>query len=260
MWSSLEIDLQSACNRDCVFCPRYLDRSGVRKDAKGRPINQQMPSRQVYRIIAQAQALRFHGVIKLHRLSEPLLDHRYLEFATYIKAKGLSLKDDTNGDVLRRNHELCAQLDGLVDHLTIGLYDYRTEAEKQQEIIFWRSQFKKTRLDFSLPNEHCIIRQGSKVYSEVAKNAEALQLPCNQPSYFLHIRYDGNVSLCCEDDGCQFGLGNAFADSLVAIWWSYKHIKTARALNRAGGRHQFSLCSQCYFLQKRVNLLAGNSP
>jgi MoaA/NifB/PqqE/SkfB family radical SAM enzyme len=256
LWTNLEIDIQSACNRDCEFCPRYNDRSGVRKDANGHQIIQKMPTDQVYRIIDQAHALGFQGKIKLHRLSEGLLDHRYLEFATYIKAKGLTLWEDTNGDVLRKNRELCTQLDGLIDHLTIGLYDYRNEPEKQQEMAFWRSKFKKTELAFSLPPEYCTIRQGSKIYGEVAKNPQALELPCNQPSYFLQIRYDGNVSLCCEDDGCHFDLGNAFTDSLVAIWWSYKHIKIARTLETAGGRHQFPHCSRCYRLQDRISLLS----
>jgi len=232
LWHSLEINIHSACNRDCDFCPRYLDRSGVRKDANGAPVYHKMPTHQVYRIIDQAHALGFSGKIKLHRLSEGLLDDRYLEFASYIKAKGLSLVEDTNGDILRKDLELCTRLDGLIDRLTIGLYDYRNELEKRQEMFFWSSRFKITRLSFSLPREHYIIRQGSKVYDEIPKNTAALELPCNQPSYFLHIRYDGNVSLCCEDDNCEFGLGNAITDSLIAIWWSYKHLKIARTLNK----------------------------
>jgi radical SAM protein with 4Fe4S-binding SPASM domain len=258
IWSSLEIDIQSACNRDCIFCPRHLDRSGIRKDANGNPTYQRMPTEQVYRIIDQAVALGFRGRTKLHRLSEGLLDARYLEFARYIKARGLHLKDDTNGDVLRKNPDLCQKLDGLVDQLTIGLYDYTNEMEKQKEILFWKSKFQKTELVFSLPNEYCIIRQGSKIYAEVTKKAEVLELPCKQPFQFLLIRYDGQVSLCCEDDLCQFNLGNAFTHSLLAIWWSAKHINIARTLQKAGGRHRFDRCSQCYFLQDRVSLLDRN--
>lgn len=254
VWSSLEIDIQSLCNRNCDFCPRYLDRSGVRKDANGILIHQKMPTHHVYRIIDQAVALGFQGKIKLHRLSEGLLDDRYPEFATYIKAKGLFLAEDTNGDVLRNNEELCSRLDGLIHHLTIGLYDYRNEMEKQREIFFWRRRFKKTKLSFSLPREHCIIRQGSKIYGEIQKEDAALELPCNQPVHFLHIRYDGNVSLCCEDDQCQFDIGNVFTESLITIWWSYRHISITRTLSKAGGRHHFILCKRCYFSQDRVNL------
>ncbi len=255
IWTNLEIDIQSACNRDCEFCPRYHDRSGVRKDAQGNQIIQKMPTDQVYRIIDQASSLHFKGKVKLHRLSEGLLDTRYLEFARYIKSKGLILWEDTNGDVLRKNHDLCTQIDGLIDHLTIGLYDYKSEQEKQQEMTFWRGRFQKTELAFSLPPEYCTVRQGSKVYFQVPKDPTVLELPCNQPTYFLQIRYDGNVSLCCEDDGCHFDLGNAFEQSLVELWWSAKHIQIAKTLAKPGGRHHYPHCSRCYRLQDKVNLL-----
>jgi len=255
LWSSLEIDIQSSCNRDCDFCPRYLDRSGVRKDAAGKPVYRQMPTEQVYRIIDQAHALGFRGRTKLHRLSEGLLDERYLEFAAYIRDKGMLLVEDTNGDLLRTNSALCARLDGLVQHLTIGLYDYRSELEKQQQMLFWRNRFKKTRLSFSLPREQCLIRQGSGIYDQAPKNRAVLSQPCNQPACFLLIRYDGNVSLCCEDDHCRFALGNAFSEDLAGIWWSWRHITIARTLQKAGGRQHYGLCRQCYMHQERINLL-----
>jgi len=260
IWTNLEIDIQSSCNRDCEFCPRFLDRSGVRKDANGNQVIVKMSSEKVYNLIDQANKLGFQGKIKMHRLSESLLDKRYVEFAKYIKSKGLRLLENTNGDVLKKNEALCAKLDGLIEHLTIGLYDYKNESEKQAEMAYWRSLFKKTELAFSLPPENCTIRQGSKIYTEVIKNPNALDLPCTQPNRMMLIRYDGNVSLCCEDDGCHFDLGNVFEQSLQEIWWSYKHIKIARTLEKPGGRHQFARCSRCYNSQERINLLtlSGN--
>jgi len=255
IWENLEIDIQSSCNRDCEFCPRFSDRTGVRKDKQGNQIITKMPTEKVYNLIAQASKLGFKGKIKLHRLSESLLDKRYVEFAKYIKSKGLRLLENSNGDVLKKNEVLCTQLDGLIEHLTIGLYDYKNEDEKQAEIAYWRSKFHKTQLIFSLPPENCTIRQGSKVYTEVIKNPKALDLPCTQPNRMMLIRYDGNVSLCCEDDGCHFDLGNAFEQTLQELWWSHKHIKIAKTLAKPGGRHKFARCSRCYNGQERINLL-----
>ena len=254
IWTNLEIDIQSSCNRDCDFCPRFDDRSGVRKDAAGKQIVTRMPSAQVYRLIDQAHRLGFQGKVKLHRLSESLLDTRYLEFARYIKAKGLKLCENTNGDVLRKNDALCAQLDGVVEHFTIGLYDCRDEQEEQQEMAYWRSKFKQTKIAFSLPAKACTIRQGSKIYQLTQKDPQALELPCLQPRRMMLVRYDGEVSLCCEDDGCHFDLGNAFEQSLTEIWWSYRHIRIARALEQRGGRHKFERCSTCYNRQDKVSL------
>ncbi len=255
LWTSLEIDIHSACNRDCAFCPRHLDRSGVRKDAEGHPVHRQMPTEQVYRLLDQARALGYRGKVKLHRLSEGLLDPRYLELAHSVKDKGMRLQDDTNGDVLRRDKELCARLDGVVDQFTIGLYDYRTDQEKLREMAFWRNRFRKTVVAFSLPRERYILRQGSAFYETLPKKARTLELPCTQPLHFFHIRYDGQVSLCCEDDGCRFGLGDAFTEDLEAIWWSSRHVRIARILEKPGGRRRFPRCRRCFFAQKRFDLL-----
>lgn len=256
IWENLEIDIQSSCNRDCEFCPRYYDRSGVRKDAEGNQVIAKMPTEKVYDLIDQAHHLGFRGKIKLHRLSESMLDKRYVEFARYIKSKGLRLLENTNGDVLKKNEALCEQLDGLIEHLTVGLYDYHNEIEKQAEIAYWQSKFTKTQLAFSTPPENCTIRQGAKIYFEVEKNPAALELPCLQPSRMMLVRYDGEVSLCCEDDQCHFNLGNIFEKSLEEIWWSYKHIRIATILQKAGSRHHFARCSQCYNGQEKINLLS----
>jgi len=256
IWENLEIDIQSSCNRDCEFCPRYHDRSGVRKDEQGNQVIAKMPTEKVYDLIDQAHRLGFRGKIKLHRLSESMLDKRYVEFAKYIKEKGLRLLENTNGDVFKKNEALCEQLDGLIEHLTIGLYDYHNEAEKQAEIAYWQSKFTKTQLAFSTPPENCTIRQGAKIYFEAKKNPLALELPCPQPMKMMLVRYDGEVSLCCEDDQCHFDLGNAFEQSLQEIWWSRKHINIARTLQKSGGRHRFPRCSSCYNGQERINLLS----
>lgn len=259
MWSSMELELHAFCNRDCVFCPRYHDRSGIRKDAEGNSIMKQMPTENVYNIINQAHELGYKGIIKLHRLSEPLIDPRYIEIARFIKQNTeMKLFDDTNGDILKKKPRLIPLLDGLVYGFTIGLYDATTEKEKETEKTYFRSLFKKSQIRFSIPQEACTIRQNSKIYDEVDKDPKALDSPCFQPQKFLQIRYDGNVSLCCEDDQCNFGLGNAFEKSIKDIWWSEKHVMLARELAKPGGRHKFNVCNKCYNSQDKVQLEGDN--
>ncbi|MDP6675456.1 MAG: SPASM domain-containing protein [Gammaproteobacteria bacterium] len=215
----------------------------------------QMPSEHAYNIINQARDLGYQGRIKLHRLSEPLIDPRYIEFANYIKDHTkMQLMDDTNGNILRKKPRLIPLLDGVVFGFVIGLYDVTTEEEKQAEMNYFRSAFKKTKVAFSLPQEACLIRQNSKVYDETFKDSAALNLPCFQPQNYMHIRYDGNVSLCCEDDQCNFSLGNAFEQSLKDIWWSDRHMMIARELAKPGGRHSFEVCKTCYNAQDRIRL------
>ena len=213
-----------------------------------------MPGAQVHRIIDQAADLGYRGKVKLHRLSEGLLDNRYAKFARHINKRGMLLVDDTNGDVLRKNDGLCAELDGVVHEFRIGLYDYRNEEEREEEKSFWMERFTRTRVSFSLPREACVVRQGSGIYPSAPKNADELEQLCYQPFFFFLIRYDGEVSLCCDDDQCNFGLGNVFSQSLEEIWWSPGRLAIAEDLSVPGGRRKYGLCRQCFFSQAPLDI------
>ncbi len=246
MWDSCEIEISSFCNRDCIFCPRYMDRSGIRKDKDGRKVNKKLSTQKVLDIIDQLERIGFKGPLRFGRLSEALLDTRYLEFARYARSKGLFLSEPTNGDVLRKNPKLCCELDGLVKHLTIGIYDYKDENEKKELMEWFKQRFKKTEIGFSFPNEICVVRQGSKVYSDILENRSDLKKPCILIDRKLLIRYDGEVSLCCEDDNCTFGLGNVFQQNIDEIWWSKKHLMIRANLSKRDGKLKYRLCRSCY--------------
>jgi len=244
-WSKVELELHSHCNRDCDFCPRHLDRSGIRKDESGRPVRHRMPTGEVCRIIDELHDLGYRGTMTLHRLSEPFLDPRFPEVAAHIKSKGMTLFDHTNGDVLRENEALCTKLDGIVDTLRIGLYDYATHREKKRAMRFWREKFQHTEVIFSLPLETTNIRQNSGIYDRMRKDPRILDQPCRSRVRALHIRYDGEVSLCCQDDHCTFDLGNVFTQSIDEIWRSDRRRDIIQTLSKTGGRRGFALCSKC---------------
>lgn len=244
LFSELEIELQSDCNRDCFFCPRYEDRSGIRKDSTGKHIKKSMPTNKIYDIIDQVTELGYRGFLSLHRLSEPFMDKRYIEIATYARKKGLKIWEYTNGDFLKNNPEFCKKLDGLIYKISIGLYDYKNEQEKKEQMKFWRNRFKKTKVTFSLAAEFPVIRQNSKLYDKKLINEKIRNLSCFRTTG-LRIRYDGEVSLCCEDDPCVFNLGNVFNSSIKDIWWSENHIKIVNSLKVPGGRNAYSKCRDC---------------
>lgn len=249
MWEMLHIELHSFCNRDCAWCPRYYDRSGIRKDSNGDKVRKRMSTEKVYNLIDQASKLGYKGAVAFHRLSEPLIDPRYVEVWKYARGKGMKLHAPTNGDVLRRNPELCSELDGFGNSLVIGLYDCETDEEAQREMDFWREKFKKSEVSFSEPlRQKFHVRQNAQVYDLARKDVEEVNRPCLEGKNGLLIRYDGNVCFCCQDDQCTFSLGNVFEQSIEEIWWSNKHIQILRTLEKTGGRRRFSLCSGCYAL------------
>jgi radical SAM protein with 4Fe4S-binding SPASM domain len=248
MWSRLMIELHSDCNRDCTFCPRYNDYSGIRKDKNGNHVKKQMPTWKIKDIIDQVVKLGYHGSIGFHRLSEPFLDNRYIEVGTYAKEKGLIIRDHTNGDILKKNPDFIKQIDNLVDFLTIGLYDYKNKKEKYEQMKFWRAQFNKTKIGFSLAAEYPLNRINSELETDDINSNLNKNFPCLWPMWGLWIRYDGELSLCCEDDQCRFGIGNVFDKSIKDLWLSKKHIEIVNTLKKNNGRLNFELCKKCYYL------------
>jgi len=247
MWSRIAIELHSDCNRDCYFCPRYADSSGIRKDKKGKHTKKSMPTQKIFDIIDQAEQLGYKGIVGFHRLSEPFLDKRYIEVSSYVKEKGMKVCDNTNGDIMKKDDAFCKKIDGILDEIKIGLYDYKNNREKREQMRFWKSRFKKTKVSFSLAAEYPMIRINSKLDGEGKRiiKSKTRNYPCLWPIIGLYIRYDGEVSFCCDDDECKFGLGNVFNSSIKDIWWSKKHIELINSLRLPGNRNYYQLCKNC---------------
>jgi MoaA/NifB/PqqE/SkfB family radical SAM enzyme len=205
-----------------------------------------MSTDKVFLLLDQLSIGGYRGEIGLFHNSDPFLDKRYLQFARYAVELGMSLRENTNGDVLRNNLELCEQLDGLISILTIGLYDYSTYAEKLAEIEFWRRVFKKTDIRFSMPYENLNPRQFSQTYEWLVKDERMLDVPCQYRRDYLFIAYDGTAVLCCQDDYGAFGLGNVFEDGIDHVMFSAKRKAINDILDQPGGRRKFALCRKCY--------------
>lgn len=247
LWGRMGIEIHSDCNRDCYFCSRYGDTSGTRKYPDGKHIRKKMPIDKIFNIIDQTEELGFKGIIGFHRLSEPFLDNRYIRIASYAKQKGMRVGENSNGDLLKKNLDLCRELDGLLDEIKIGLYDYQSVDEKKKQMNFWKNRFKKTNVTFSFPNEFPLIRKDSKLFIDEKGKAfyNRVKFPCYWPIIGLLIRYDGEVQLCCEDNKCELKLGNVFDSSLEDIWWSQKHIDIINSLKFSYGRKKYPLCREC---------------
>jgi len=244
------IELLSLCNRDCSFCQRFNDRSGVRKDRNGKSILDKMPTKHVYSIIDQLAALGFKRTVLFHGFSEPTLDSRLPEFVTYAKEKGMKVRITTNGDVLRVNNRLCSQLDGLVDVFKISLYDYTTHKEKVESKKYWQTRITKSRITFGNAVEDHYHRDQSKLLPSELSNQTQAELPCLR-THGLYIRYDGEVGLCCLDDHRSFNLGNAFETTVEEIWWSDRRIQIANSLKESGSRNKYNACANCYYMPEK---------
>jgi radical SAM protein with 4Fe4S-binding SPASM domain len=212
-----------------------------------------MPTERILDILDQAQALGFGGRIGFHHYSEPLLDARNPMLAREAKGRGMKPYLHTNGDVLKKDVELCEELKRVYDLIVVGLYDYRTNEELEESKRYWSQRLSGVDVRFSYIGEEgnrtarSIGVPRALVPSDTRFTIADLaypNAPCHRPLIRMIIQYDGEVCNCCEDTHGAFGLGNVYHNSLEELWFSERHVKVIKDLV-AGHRERFGLCSIC---------------
>jgi radical SAM protein with 4Fe4S-binding SPASM domain len=253
LFERLLIESQSNCNRSCWFCPRTYDRSGKYLDSMGNAVLKQMPTEKILDLFDQAQALGFQGSVGFHHFSEPLLDQRNILLAREAKRRGMKPDLHTNGDVLKRDSALCAEVERVYYQVVVGIYDYQTDAELDEIKSYWRKRLPRVDVRFS-----CIGVAGARsaysigVPKALAPSDSRMSIPdltysnapCHRPLIRMIIQHDGEVCHCCEDIGGIFKLGNIHQNSMEELWFSEHHQQIINELV-AGEREKYGLCRNC---------------
>lgn len=253
LFERLQIESQSNCNRECWFCPRTHDRSGRYLDASGGSVLARMPTARILDILDQARALGFRGRVGFHHYSEPLLDKRNVTLARAARERGMEPYLHTNGDVLRRNDALCAEVVEVYRIVVVGLYDYHTEDELEEAKAYWRARLAGVDPKFSpigpdgSRGPHSIGVPRALVPTDPRMSVPDLvfpNAPCHRPMIRLIIQYDGTMCHCCEDTHGVFGLGDVQSSTLEELWYSERHVRIVEDLV-AGRRSDHALCRNC---------------
>jgi radical SAM protein with 4Fe4S-binding SPASM domain len=253
LFERLQIESQSNCNRACWFCPRTYDRSGRYLDQAGNGVINRMPTVKILDLLDQAVALGFRGRVGFHHYSEPLLDKRNVMLAREARSRGMRPYLHTNGDVLRHDEELCEQVTGVYELIVLGLYDYETDDELEEEKRYWRRRLGRAKLDFSP-----IGRSGRRsarsigIPRALVPSDERMAVPdltfahapCHRPLIRMVIQHDGEMCNCCEDTSGSFSLGNVHESSLEELWFSDRHARVVADLIE-GRRENYALCRSC---------------
>jgi radical SAM protein with 4Fe4S-binding SPASM domain len=253
VFEQLLIESQSNCNRSCWFCPRTYDRSGKYFNDAGRSVFEQMPTGKILDLLDQALALGFRGPVGFHHYSEPLLDKRNVMLAEEARRRGMQPHLHTNGDILRRDDELCEAVKKVYQLVVVGLYDYETNAELAEAKQYWRDRLAGANLSFSAigrsgaRSAHTMGIPRALVPSDTRMAIPDLTFangPCHRPLIRLIVQHDGTVCNCCEDTYGAFDLGNVYQSSIEELWFSEHHVRVVEDLIE-GRREKYSLCNNC---------------
>jgi radical SAM protein with 4Fe4S-binding SPASM domain len=220
---TINIETTAFCNRQCEYCfnhPKFQAREkGVMKP-------------NLYaKIMAELEAMKFKGVIKLSFFGEPLMDNRIKLFTKMAREScpKAEIRINTNGDFLTENLLRDLIRAGLN---TMILTDYNNNFKKLARKYYW---VVKRRMEHGFRKYNRL----GKVFPE--KKNDKANKPCIIKG--LVIDWKGNYGVCCNDYYTSFGLGNAEEMGVLEVWNSTKFKNIRKKL--AESRNFFEQCKGC---------------
>lgn len=266
LFTRIQIQTVSWCNRSCNFCP-----------AGKFPVPKTFMSLEVYhRIIDQLSDLQYAGRISPYLMNESLLDKRLPDLIAYARQRCPEswLAINTNGDALSEKllHRL---FDAGLNCLDVNAYDdlaqYARYVELAQRVVAQRQDvsfrtgyldplFNGEELPRSLKILHCRdmtdweMRFQAKLATSGLTNRSGnvpgsrrlpapLALGCPRPFQQMYVNYRGEAVLCCNDWRFEVIMGDTAIASLDEIWRNATYQTYRRNLQRHN--RAMPLCATC---------------
>jgi len=274
LFTRIQIQTVSWCNRSCVFCPS--GKFPVEKVF--------MPVEVYHRIINQLQALNYTGRISPYLMNESLLDKRLPAFIAYTREHCPEswIAINTNGDALSE-----ALLDRLFDaglnSLDVNAYDSPAQHATHvalatrfttrrgditlrtgysnpffqgdnmprsakllncRDMSFWEPRFLAKIATPDLQNRSGNIPSARQV-------AAPLPLGCTRPSQQMYVNYRGEAVLCCNDWRFEVIMGDTAQATLAEIWMNDKYQRYRHNLQQKN--RAMPLCDTCDYMAEATD-------
>jgi len=269
LFTRIQIQTVSWCNRSCAFCP-----SGKF------PVDKAfMPLEVYHRIIDQLRALHYAGRISPYLMNESLLDRRLPDLIAYAREHCPEswIAINTNGDAL--SERLLARLfDAGLNSLDVNAYD---SPEQHAEHVALASRFATQRGDIMFRTTyHNPFFQGDNIprhtrlincrdmssweprflakiatpdlYNRSGNVPESRQvtgplpLGCPRPFQQMYVNYRGEAVLCCNDWRFEVIMGDTAQATLAEIWMNDKYQRYRRHLQQKN--RAMPLCATCDYM------------
>ena len=233
MFRSVELEVNSMCNRKCSYCPNVsMQRPGG-----------YMTEALFQKIVADLAEINFDGNVSYHFYGEPLLDQRLLGFVEHTvrhvpRCRPLIY---SNGDFLT--------LDLFREYVKWGRTTFCiTQHDNRmppnlQEILTEASAEEQDHIEIRFANDFQMMNR-SGLIKTMSVPPEPLEVPCDAPLDTMVIAMNGNVVLCCNDYLETEVIGNVTTYSLREVWCSEPFERFRSALSK-GDRTASKLCVSC---------------
>jgi hypothetical protein len=266
LFTRIQIQTVSWCNRSCNFCP-----SGKF------PVPKTFMSLEVYqRIMEQLAELQYAGRISPYLMNESLLDKRLPDLITSARERCPEgwIAINTNGDALseRLLHRL---FDAGLNCLDVNAYDDAAQYERYvalgQRVVAQRQDVRfctgyldplfngeeqprslkilhcrdmtdwETRFRAKLPALGLTNRSGN--VPGARRIPAPLELGCPRPFQQMYINHRGEAVLCCNDWRFEVIMGDTATASVAEIWYNEKYQAYRHNLQRRN--RAMPLCATC---------------
>lgn len=242
----IEIELASACNLSCTYCPRkYIDRlNGF--------INFSLFKRIVDEITKYPET-----ILVLHRRGESLLHPNFIEMCNYVKGKFKEIQLATNATLLdnAKSKAIIGALKFISFSIDIPEVFNKTRIPAKYDKVesnilrFLDLNKGKVRTQVSMvktidtPSENTVIFKGKwkgkvdriRIYEEHSRDgrfgslnrSRGSRVPCVMPFYEMLIYYDGKVGRCNHDwNGVP--MGDVNKSTIEKVWNNslYENLRT----------------------------------
>lgn len=221
-WPSVvEIEVNSRCNRRCVYCPNSLQNRSSTDKFMDVPLFK--------KIIGELAAIEFCGRLSFHFFNEPLICRDLEAMVAWARAQlpWAYLVLFTNGDLLtdRRHADL---LEAGIDHFLVTRHDFDGYPERPFQSVQHPSNFTLSG------------RGGT-----IARTSEPLEVACFGPTEVMIVTVNGDVVLCHEDAERRHVMGTLAAQSLTEVWFSERFRMFRERLERGDRAAAGAMCGAC---------------
>lgn len=235
LFSNVEIEINTDCNRKCSYCPNSVN-SSIRKNMK----------KDVFqKIVDELCNLTFTGRISYHFYNEPLLCENIGLFVSQVKEKLPKCKQVlySNGDKLDKELFLKLLKDG-VDLFVITNHNKLEDIDLHPFCKVYASlaENSKKHVVYLTGKDLQLTNRGGTLSSLGTNNK--LNVPCYMMESLIVIDVEGNVICCFEDYYKKMIVGNVRETSLLNIWNEKSYVKLRKDVSQ-GKRFVSSICKNC---------------
>jgi MoaA/NifB/PqqE/SkfB family radical SAM enzyme len=258
LFTKVELQLASWCNRTCAFCP-----SGTF------PVPKTFMSDQVAeRVAGELRDVGFSGALGFHLMSEPFLYKRFEEIVALFRRHlpNAYLYVHTNGDAINDFERAPRLFAAGLNQLWMNCYDSSEQFERRNaailgltrrhpDIWYWnkwlcepstaRHRWKVIRLRAFFGGGFTLRNWGGSVANSHDERLEfPLKMECDRVVDALHVNYLGQVVLCNNDWKFEVVAGDLMKEDVRSLWTSSPVLEKYRA-HLARRDRSLPLCRGC---------------